>query len=33
MVVGRVRVGDWRRWDTTGKHDVDASTAWVLLLD
>lgn len=23
--------GDWRRWDTTGKQHLDASTAWVLL--
>jgi hypothetical protein len=30
-VFARVVAGDWRRWDTTGKPNLDASTAWVLL--
>lgn len=28
---GTIGAGDWRRWDTTGKRSLDASTAWVLL--
>jgi methylenetetrahydrofolate dehydrogenase (NADP+)/methenyltetrahydrofolate cyclohydrolase len=28
----RWRRRDWRRWDTTGEHNSEASTAWVLLV-
>lgn len=31
LAFARVVVGDWRRWDTTGKPNLEASTAWVLL--